>query len=634
MKHDFYVFHGDGNKRSYKIYGKQSGNAESLELFVFGCLRAPETEGFFVLRAIRIFLSVTTKQQDTRKKETKMNSLVIILIAMVVLVAGYVFYGRWLAKKWGIDEKAKTPAFTHEDGEDFVPSSKFTVFSHQFSSIAGAGPVTGPILASVFGWVPVLLWLLIGGLFFGAVQDFGALYASVKNEGKSMGMIIEKYIGKTGRKLFMLFCWLFTLLVIAAFTDMVAGTFVGKGVDGMTAETSYANSAAASISMLFIVVAVVFGLIQKHVGKMNEVVKAVVAIALLVAMFAVGMALPICTTKSAWIYIVMAYLFLASVMPMWLLMQPRDYMTTFMLLGMIIGAVVGVLVAHPAMQLNAFNGFSVNGSSLFPTLFVTIACGAVSGFHSLVSSGTSSKTISNEKDMPMVGYGAMVVESLLGIVSLVVVGAVAVNGTKPDGTPFAIFSSGVAGFLEKLGLPVQVATVFMTMCVSALALTSLDSVARIGRMSFQELFYGDTTDPAKMSPLQRVLTNKYFATVITLFFGYLLTLGGYNNVWPLFGSANQLLAALVLIALAVFLKTTGRTGWTLYIPMFAMLAVTFTALIQKTIALVKNIAGGQATFLVDGLQFIVAVLLMVLGVLVAFSCLKKLFGKNRAGQAA
>ena len=563
-----------------------------------------------------------------------MNSLVIILIAMVVLVAGYVFYGRWLAKKWGIDEKAKTPAFTHEDGEDFVPSSKFTVFSHQFSSIVGAGPVTGPILASVFGWVPVLLWLIIGGLFFGAVQDFGALYASVKNEGKSMGMIIEKYIGKTGRKLFMLFCWLFTLLVIAAFTDMVAGTFVGKGVDGMTAETSYANSAAASISMLFIVVAVIFGLIQKHVGKMNEVVKAVVAIALLVAMFAVGMALPICTTKSAWIYIVMAYLFLASVMPMWLLMQPRDYMTTFMLLGMIIGAVVGVLVAHPAMQLNAFNGFTVNGSSLFPTLFVTIACGAVSGFHSLVSSGTSSKTISNEKDMPMVGYGAMVVESLLGIVSLVVVGAVAVNGTKPDGTPFAIFSSGVAGFLEKLGLPVQVATVFMTMCVSALALTSLDSVARIGRMSFQELFYGDTTDPAKMSPLQRVLTNKYFATVITLFFGYLLTLGGYNNVWPLFGSANQLLAALVLIALAVFLKTTGRTGWTLYIPMFAMLAVTFTALIQKTIALVKNIAGGQATFLVDGLQFIVAVLLMVLGVLVAFSCLKKLFGKNRAGQAA
>ena len=562
-----------------------------------------------------------------------MNGLIIVLIGIVALGTGYLTYGRWLAKKWGIDPKAKTPAFTHEDGQDYVPSSKFTVFSHQFSSIAGAGPVTGPILASVFGWVPVLLWLILGGLFFGAVQDFGALYASVKNEGKSIGMVIEKYIGKGGRKLFMLFCWLFTLLVIAAFTDMVAGTFVGKGVEGMTAETSYANAAAASISMLFIVAAIIFGLIQKHVKKMNEIVRAIIAIALLVAMFAIGMHLPLYATKSAWIYIVMAYLFMASVMPMWLLMQPRDYMTTFMLLGMIAGAVVGVVVAHPSMQLNAFNGFNVNGSTMFPTLFVTIACGAVSGFHSLVSSGTSSKTISNEKDMPMVGYGAMVVESLLGIISLVVVGAVAVNGTKPDGTPFAIFSSGVAGFLEKLGLPVQFATVFMTMCVSALALTSLDSVARIGRMSFQELFYGDTTDPAKMPVWQRVLTNKYFATVITLFFGYLLTLGGYSNVWPLFGSANQLLAALVLIALSVFLKTTGRTGWTLYAPMFIMLAVTFTALIQKTIGLVANIANGQATFLVDGLQFIVAVLLMVLGVCVAFSCLKKLFGAKEKTQA-
>ena len=571
-----------------------------------------------------------------------MNGLVIVLIGIVCLGAGYLLYGRWLANKWGLDPKAKTPAFTHEDGEDYVPSSKFTVFSHQFSSIAGAGPVTGPILASVFGWVPVLLWLIVGGLFFGAVQDFGALYASVKNEGKSMGMIIEKYIGKTGRKLFMLFCWLFTLLVIAAFTDMVAGTFVAKGVEGMTEKTANADASAASISMLFIVVAIIFGLVQKSIAKagkkMNEWVKAIVAIVLLVAMFAVGMALPIYATKSAWIYIIMAYLFLASVMPMWLLMQPRDYMTTFMLLGMIIGAVLGVVVAHPSMNLNAFNGFTLgSGASkqmLFPTLFVTIACGAVSGFHSLVSSGTSSKTISNEKDMPMVGYGAMVVESLLGIVALVVVGAVAVNGTKPAGTPFAIFSTGVAGFLEKLGVPVHVATVFMTMCVSALALTSLDSVARIGRMSVQELFYGDSTDPATMTPVQRVLTNKYFATVITLFFGYLLTLGGYNNVWPLFGSANQLLAAMVLIAIAVFLKTTGRTGWTLYAPMFIMLAVTFTALVQKVIALVGNVVNGKATFLVDGLQLIVAAALMVLGVCVAYSCLKKLFTTKKNTEQA
>ena len=562
-----------------------------------------------------------------------MNGLVIVLIGIVALGAGYLFYGRWLAKKWGIDPNAKTPAYTHEDGEDYVPSSKFTVFSHQFSSIAGAGPVTGPILASVFGWVPVLLWLIIGGLFFGAVQDFGALYASVKNEGKSMGMIIEKYIGKTGRKLFMLFCWLFTLLVIAAFTDMVAGTFVGTGVEGMTDATSYANSAAASISMLFIVVAVIFGIIQKHVGKMNEVVKAVVAIALLVVMFAVGMKFPICTTKTAWIYIVMAYLFLASVMPMWLLMQPRDYMTTFMLLGMIIGAVVGVIVAHPSMQLNAFSGFNVGGSSLFPTLFVTIACGAVSGFHSLVSSGTSSKTISNEKDMQKVGYGAMVLESLLAVLALCVAGAAAsADGTAATGTPFAIFSSGVAGFLEMFGIPVYVAQCFMTMCVSALAFTTLDSVARIGRMSFQELFTVDDMEHAE--GWRKLLCNKYFSTILTLFLGYVLTQIGYTNIWPLFGSANQLLSALVLITLCVFLKVTGREFRTLIAPLLIMLAVTSTALVERVIALFHAYGAGTAVFLVEGLQLIIAFLLMVLGVIIVISCGKELFHKKAGSEVS
>ena len=476
-----------------------------------------------------------------------MNTLVIVLIAAVCLFAGYTLYGRWLANKWGIDPKAKTPAVAMEDGQDYVPTDGWTVFAHQFSSIAGAGPVTGAIQAAAFGWLPVLLWVIIGGIFFGAVTDFGALYASVKNEGKSMGLLIEKYIGKTGRKLFLLFCWLFTLIVIAAFADMVAGTFNAYTVkDGVTELSAAAqtNGAAGSISLLFIVFAMVFGVMQKHL-HLTGWKETVAGLACTVAALAIGMAFPLVAGKDTWSYLTFAYIFLAAVMPMWLLMQPRDFMTTFMFAGMIIGAVVGLVVAHPTMNLPAYTGFkNAKMGDMFPILFVTVACGAVSGFHSLVSSGTSSKTISNEKDMPMVGYGAMVVESLLGIISLVVVGAVAVNGTKPDGTPFAIFSSGVAGFLEKMGLPVQLATVFMTMCVSALALTSLDSVARIGRMSFQELFYGDTTDPAKMPGWQKLLTNKYFATVITLFFGYLLTLGGYNNVWPLFGSANQLLAAL------------------------------------------------------------------------------------------
>ena len=572
-----------------------------------------------------------------------MNGLVIVLIAIVLLAAGYLLYGRWLANKWGIDPKAETPAVKYEDGEDFVPSSRFTVFSHQFSSIAGAGPVTGPILASVFGWVPVFLWIVVGGLFFGAVQDFGALYASVKNEGKSMGMIIEKYIGKTGRKLFMLFCWLFTLLVIAAFTDMVAGTFVGTGLED--ASVAYANGSAASISMLFIVVAVIFGLIQKKVGKMNEWVKAVVAIGLLVVMFAVGMHLPIYASKTAWIYIIMAYLFLASVMPMWLLMQPRDYMTTFMLLGMIIGAVLGVVVAHPDMELNAFNGFQVGNSSLFPTLFVTIACGAVSGFHSLVSSGTSSKTVENEKDMLKVGYGAMVLESLLAVLALCVAGAAAAaDGTPATGTPFQIFSRGVAGFFEMFGVPVSIATVFMTMCVSALALTSLDAVARIGRMSFQELFSVDDMEHAE--GWRKLFCNVYFSTFVTLVFGFLLTQIGYANIWPLFGSANQLLSALVLATLCVFLKVTGRNNKMLFPPLVIMLCVTFTALVQRLIAMVKAISAAAATaipagettwgavFIANGLQLILAILLIVLGLNIVFHSVKSYKASEKNSEKA
>ena len=569
-----------------------------------------------------------------------MNTLVIVLISAVCLLCGYMVYGRWLAKTWGIDPKAKTPAYTHEDGQDYVPTNGWIVFSHQFSSIAGAGPVTGAIQAAAFGWVPVLLWILVGGVFFGAVTDFGALYASVKNEGKSMGLLIEKYIGKTGKRLFLIFCWLFTLIVIAAFADMVAGTFNAYTVkDGVTelAAAAQTNGAAGSISIAFIVFAMVFGVLQK---KLNLEGKSefFVGLACTVASLAIGMAFPLIGGKDAWTGFTFAYIFFASVLPMWLLKQPRDYMTTFMFAGMILGAVVGIVVAHPNMNLPMYTGFTNEKlGNMFPILFVTVACGAVSGFHSLVSSGTSSKTVENEKDMLKVGYGAMVLESLLAVLALCVAGAAAAaDGTAAVGTPFQIFSSGVAGLLEMFGLPIYVAQCFMTMCVSALALTSLDSVARIGRMSFQELFLGDTTDTAKMTPMQKVLTNKYFATVITLFFGYLLTLGGYNNVWPLFGSANQLLAALVLIALAVFLKTTGRTGWTLYFPMGMMLVVTFTALIQKTIALVKNVASGQATFLVDGLQLIVAVLLMVLGVMVAYSCIRKLFGagKNSEKEAA
>ena len=562
-----------------------------------------------------------------------MNTLVIVLIAAVALICAYAFYGRWLANKWGIDPKAETPAVRLNDGKDYVPTNGWTVFSHQFSSIAGAGPVTGAIQAAAFGWLPVLLWVLLGGIFFGAVTDFGALYASVKNDGKSMGMLIEKYIGKLGRKLFLLFCWLFTLLVIAAFADMVAGTFNAYDAEGALSAAAQTNGAAGMVSIMFMVFAVLFGLIQKKFN-LDGWKEALVGIACIVASFAIGMICPLEFNKEIWSYITFVYIFFAAVVPMWLLKQPRDYMTTFMFIGMIAGAAVGLLVAHPAMNLPAFTGFQNEKlGSLFPILFVTVACGAVSGFHSLVSSGTSSKTVENEKDMLKVGYGAMVLESLLAVLALCVAGAAAAaDGTPAAGTPFQIFSRGVAGFFEMFGVPVSIATVFMTMCVSALALTSLDAVARIGRMSFQELFSTDDMEHAE--GWRKLFCNVYFSTIITLAFGFLLTQIGYANIWPLFGSANQLLSALVLATLCVFLKVTGRNNKMLFPPLVIMLCVTFTALVQRLIAMVKAISAAASTtipagettwgavFIANGLQLILAVMLIVLGLNIVLHSVK------------
>ena len=565
-----------------------------------------------------------------------MNTLVIVLIAAVVLVCAYTGYGRWLAKTWGVDPNAKTPAVRLEDGKDYVPTDGWTVFSHQFSSIAGAGPVTGAIQAAAFGWLPVLLWVLIGGVFFGAVTDFGALYASVKNDGKSMGLLIEKYIGKTGRKLFLLFCWLFCCIVIAAFADMVAGTFNAYvTTDGVTSLSDAANTngAAGMVSIMFMVFAVIFGLLQKkfHFTGWKE---SVISIVFIVLSFVVGMNFPIILGKAAWSYITFIYIFFAAVLPMWLLKQPRDHMTTFMFICMIAGAVVGLLVAHPTMNLPVFTGFNNEKlGTMFPILFVTVACGAVSGFHGLVSSGTSSKTVENEKDMLKVGYGAMVLESLLAVLALCVAGAAAAaDGTPAAGTPFQIFSRGVAGFFEMFGVPVSIATVFMTMCVSALALTSLDAVARIGRMSFQELFSVDDMEHAE--GWRKLFCNVYFSTFITLAFGFLLTQIGYANIWPLFGSANQLLSALVLATLCVFLKVTGRNNKMLFPPLVIMLCVTFTALVQRLIAMVKAISAAVSTtipagettwgavFIANGLQLILAVMLIVLGLNIVLHSVK------------
>lgn len=548
-----------------------------------------------------------------------MTGLEVMLIAIVVLAIGYFGYAKWLERTWGIDLKRPTPAVEKNDGKDFSPASRWTVFAHQFTSITGAGPVTGPIIAAMFGWLPALLWMMVGGVFFGAVQDFAALYASVKNGGKSIGMIIEDYVGRTGRQLFLLFCWLFTLLVIAAFCDMVANTFNGYSKTGAELMP---NAAAASISILYMFVAVGFGLYLKY-RKPSAGRQFVVGVILMLAMLAVGIAFPIYADALTWRYVVFAYLFAASVMPMWLLKTPRDYLSMFLLIGMIACGVLGVCIQNPTLNMPAYVGFTVKNLDLFPILFVTVACGAVSGFHSLVSSGTSSKMVSSEGDMRLVGYGSMCVEVILGVVSLIVVCAAATNGVLPAGTPFQTFSHSVANFLTTIfGVPTNIAACILTMCVSALALTSVDAVARIGRMSLQELF--TPSKGQEKTAVQKLFTNTVFSTILTLLGGYALCIAGYMSVWPLFGSANQLLSALVLTGLAVFLKSTGRKGWMLYGPMAIMFVVTMTALVEQIIRIFGAWQAGTFVFMVHGLQFIVAVALIVLALLVVYHCVLKL----------
>jgi len=543
---------------------------------------------------------------------SNMNGLTLVLISFVVLIAAYLLYGRWLVRTWGIDPNAKTPAYRFEDGQDFAPASRFTVFAHQFTSITGAGPVTGPIIAAMFGWLPAFLWLLIGGVFFGAVQDFTSLYASVKNDGKSMGLLIERYVGKTGRRLFLLFCWLFTLLVIAAFADIIANTFNGFNKDG---SQNTPGAAAASISMIYIFIAMAFGFFIRKTNP-SEGKKLFIAIILIIAMLAAGIAAPIYLNAAQWRYVVFAYCFIASVMPMWLLMQPRDYLSSFLLLGMIAGGVLGVIITNPVIQAPAFVGFNVNNQPLFPILFITIACGAVSGFHSLVSSGTSSKSIANERDMLPVGYGSMLVEVVLGVVSLII----ACSAAKLSGTPFQIFAGTVGGFFNLFGLPQNISVAIMTMCVSALAMTTIDAVARIGRMSLQELFVKSEGESGEPGLIAKIISNNYIATIITLVLAYALCLAGYASIWPLFGSANQLLSALVLISLSVFLKMTGRKGWMLYVPMTFMFIVTMSALLISVYNICLKLINNNFIFMVDGLQLIIALALMTLAVLVAKHC--------------
>ncbi len=499
-----------------------------------------------------------------------MNALTLVLVSSVIFIIAYVTYGAWLAKQWGVDVKRKTPAHTKGDGVDYVPAKAPVLLGHHFASIAGAGPIVGPITAAMFGWVPVVLWIIVGGIFFGGVQDFGSLFASIRHDGKSIGEVIEVNMGKRGKKLFAIFAWLTLLLVVAAFTNIVADTFVSV-------------PQAATASVLFIALAIAFGFAVYRRG-VSLAWGSVIGVVLLFICIALGNMFPLALSKEVWIGILMVYIFVASVTPVWILLQPRDYLNSFLLYAMIIGAVLGLFITRPTLQLEAFTGFSVKGQYLFPMLFVTVACGAISGFHSLVGSGTSSKQLDSEMDAKVVGYGGMLIECVLAIIAIITAAYVSKEKLGELGGAINVFSDGIGNFMQSFGIPISVGKPFVALAVSAFALTSLDTATRLARFIFQE-FFGDAK-----AEKQSILTNRYVSTLVTVILGGTLSIYGYAKVWPVFGSANQLLAALALLAVAVWLKHSGKNYKMFTIPMTFMFVVTVVALffLIKTNFVAKN----------------------------------------------
>ncbi len=555
-----------------------------------------------------------------------MSGVLLILLGIVIFVVAYMTYGKFLAKSWGIDPSRTTPAHTLEDGVDYCPAKTPVLMGHHFSSIAGAGPINGPIQAAYFGWVPCFLWIVIGGIFFGAVQDFGSLFVSIRHDGKSLGEVIEDTIGRRTRVLFTVFAWLVLLLVIAAFGDIVASSFAG----------STANGSVATASILFIFLAIGFGfaVYRKNVPM---VVASVVGVILLALCVVIGLYFPIMLPKSFWIGFVFVYIMIASVTPVWILLQPRDYLSSYLLYFMMIAAVIGIIGAHPTIQTPAFVGFHVGNSYMFPALFITIACGAVSGFHSLIASGTTSKQLDNEKDALLVGYGSMLIECVLAVISLITIGYLSVDGSQAAVkealgldtiSPTIIFGTAISGFFADMGFgekAISATYTIICLAVSCFCLTSLDTATRLGRFMFQELF------ATKKSGEKNILSNMYVATVITALGGFVLCLAGYSKVWPLFGAANQLVAVPAFLAIACYLKKIGKNNKMLFIPIVFMAAATLTSLCMTFVNNIKSLAvtEGAAKFTCV-LQDVIIVPLVVLAVILLVDGAKALMAKKTA----
>ena len=574
-----------------------------------------------------------------------MNAVVILCIGIAILFVGYVTYGKWLTDQWGIDEKRVTPSHELEDGVDYVPAKAPVLLGHHFSSIAGAGPINGPIQAAVFGWVPVLLWVLIGGIFFGATHDFGALFASIRHKGQSIGEVIGQNIGARAKKLFLIFSYLTLILVVAAFASIVADTF--KATFTETGAVDYAasatNASTAMISLLFILVAIAFGFLvyRRNASLGTSTVIGVIAI---IACIAIGLNFhPLYLSSQAWMVIVGIYILVASVTPVWILLQPRDYLSSFLLYGMIALAVIGIVGSNPTLDIPSFTGFidtvAPTGTSLgylFPALFVTIACGAISGFHSLVASGTTAKQLNNEGDARKIAYGSMLIECALAIISVCAVGYIWKDyaaGTTV--TPTVVFASGIASMLSKipgLGGVYNIAYSLLVLTVSVFCLTSLDTATRLARYMFQEFWLEPGQSREDATGFKKTLTNPLVATLITVALGVALGLNGYANVWALFGAANQLLAALGLLAVTTWLGNIGKNNKMFFIPMAFMLIVTVTSLLLTIKTNILGIVAGGAGVGWCYIRTILAILLVILAIVLMIegvATMKKQLEKNK-----
>ncbi|MCW8812217.1 MAG: carbon starvation protein A [Chlorobium sp.] len=496
-----------------------------------------------------------------------MNGIELVLIAFVMYVIAYKLYGGFLAKKFEVNNKNETPSHTMYDGVDYVPAKAPVLLGHHFASIAGAGPIVGPVIAAGFGWIPVYLWVVFGAIFIGGVHDYSSIVASIRHQSKSIGFIIQSYIGINGKKLFLIFAWATLILVIAVFTIIVADTF------------THIPSAGTS-SILFMILAVVFG-IAIYRFKIPLWIATTIGVVLLFLCIPAGNLFPIQLDGLTWQFILFGYIFIASTVPVWILLQPRDYLNSFFLYALMFGGMVGILFAAPSINIPAFNSFSLDKVGyLFPALFVTVACGAISGFHSIVGSGTTAKQLNKESDGRIIGYGGMLIEGMLAVLSLIAVASMVneefINLLTTKG-PVPAFSLGVARFINAipvLNISIPLAETFTALAVSAFALTSLDTATRLARFMFQEFF-----ESKEKSTKPLLITNRFVATGITVVVGAALTFSGKTmSIWPVFGSANQLLAALALLALTVWVANLKKGYLFVLIPMLFMFAVTLTAL--------------------------------------------------------